>query len=194
MPIHPTHSSEYEAWETPLWLFNWLDETFKFQLDAAASAENALCDFYYDETENGLLQPWENSTFCNPPRCNRKGMRAEDWVNKGYEEAKLGKLSVFLLRCSTETEVFLRFYEHGQVIFLTPRVPYYKNGVLGTQPGWPSFIGIFWPNLSMPWPCNQNVKSWLQNVDWNPDLIWHSPYNLPLMVDWKEARLEEIYG
>jgi phage N-6-adenine-methyltransferase len=57
---------------TPPWLFAWAARCLgidrkEFLLDAFASAENALCHRYYSATDNGLVQPWEDATFANPP-------------------------------------------------------------------------------------------------------------------------------
>ncbi len=56
-----------DDWTTPRKLFNWLDNTFNFTLDAAASKENALCEKFYTKEDNSLKQPWNGSVFCNPP-------------------------------------------------------------------------------------------------------------------------------
>ena len=60
-------SDSYE-WGTPQALFDELNEEFNFSLDPCATKENAKCDDYYTESENGLRQSWGIRTvFCNPP-------------------------------------------------------------------------------------------------------------------------------
>lgn len=60
-------SSAKEDWGTPRWLFRACNAVSSFQLDAAASSENALCPVYYTDETNGLARDWASSTWCNPP-------------------------------------------------------------------------------------------------------------------------------
>ena len=91
------HSSESENWATPQWLYDLLNKEFKFELDAAASLDNAKCSHFYSEKDNGLVLPWANSTFCNPPFNKKKKMYIYPWTQKAVEEMKNGRTSVLLL-------------------------------------------------------------------------------------------------
>jgi hypothetical protein len=52
---------------TPRRLFDLLCETFGLlQLDAYATADNALCSRFYTEDDDGNKQPWVPGTFWNP--------------------------------------------------------------------------------------------------------------------------------
>ncbi len=52
---------------TPQWLFDALNELFgPFRIDAHATAENALCEKFFTEEDDGNAQPWESTTFGNP--------------------------------------------------------------------------------------------------------------------------------
>ena len=66
-----THTLPHEQeMRTPPWLYAEvcrLCGVERFELDAFASAENTLCSVYCDEEADGLLMPWLNPTFCNPP-------------------------------------------------------------------------------------------------------------------------------
>ena len=60
-----------DDWTTPQKLFDFLNENFKFNVDAAASARNAKCEHFYGKREN-FLSPASgpnNSAriWCNPP-------------------------------------------------------------------------------------------------------------------------------
>lgn len=68
-------SSNRDDWETPLDFFLKLNNEFHFVLDAAATAENAKCAFFFSPEQDGLAQPWEvgGNVFCNPPYCRRAG-------------------------------------------------------------------------------------------------------------------------
>jgi len=45
-------------WRTPQYIFNYWDERYHFTLDAAASAENALCPVYRDLKWDSLTNGW----------------------------------------------------------------------------------------------------------------------------------------
>jgi len=94
-------SSARSEWETPQDFFDELDREFSFDLDAAASAENAKCERFWTKEDNALLQPWDGIIWCNPPYT-------KDWkltyafVRKGYEEAQKGSIVVMLLAARTD--------------------------------------------------------------------------------------------
>lgn len=97
------HSSNKADWQTPLWLFSRLNTEFGFTLDAAASAENALCVEHYSESGwCGLRSPWTGHVvWCNPPYGRSSVPR---WLAKGAHEAKTnGVTSVLLLSTMTLT-------------------------------------------------------------------------------------------
>jgi phage N-6-adenine-methyltransferase len=131
-------------WGTPQLLFDKLNQEFKFNLDPAATKENAKCENYYTEEEDGLQQPWHTRglarnkqtglyypqqiikpgrVFCNPPY----GSQTKLWVAKAREEVSRGncEVAVLLLPVRTCTKWFhehvaghaeLRFIE-GRVVF-----------------------------------------------------------------------------
>jgi phage N-6-adenine-methyltransferase len=82
-------------------LFDPLKEEFGFVLDAAASAENALAETYYDRLSDGLTNPWYESVWCNPPYSDIR-----PWVEKAhYEIARLdGPHVVVMLLPANRTE------------------------------------------------------------------------------------------
>lgn len=58
-----------DSWTTPKLLFSWLDKDRHFDIDAAASDQNALCSEYYSKENSALLHTFrpEDKIFCNPP-------------------------------------------------------------------------------------------------------------------------------
>ncbi len=66
---------------TPSSLFVTLKAEFRFTLDAAASADNALCRNYFDKETDGLTQAWSGSVWCNPPYSD-----CGTWVTKAWAE------------------------------------------------------------------------------------------------------------
>ena len=47
-----------DEWSTPKDLFDSLNEEFHFDLDAASTDENALCERHFTRENDGLLQSW----------------------------------------------------------------------------------------------------------------------------------------
>jgi phage N-6-adenine-methyltransferase len=63
-----------------------------FDLDVAASAENARCSRFYTIDDDGLVQPWEGRVWCNPPFSN-----LGPWVEKATRESTRAARIVMLL-------------------------------------------------------------------------------------------------
>lgn len=62
------HSRASDEWATPGDRFKEWDQEFgPFTLDAAATADNALCPRFFTMVEDGLVQPWEPRTWVNSP-------------------------------------------------------------------------------------------------------------------------------
>lgn len=66
---------------TPPRLWAELNDEHRFTLDVAAAAHNAKCAAYYTRQDNGLLQPWTGSVWCNPPYSGLDG-----WLTKAWTE------------------------------------------------------------------------------------------------------------
>jgi phage N-6-adenine-methyltransferase len=93
-------SSKKQDWGTPLHAFEYFNERFKFQLDAAATAENALCSRFITPEQDALAVPWEAQTvWLNPPYG--RGIGA--WMQKAYEEGRTGKTVGVLAFARTDT-------------------------------------------------------------------------------------------
>lgn len=104
---------------TPLWLFAILVEVFgKFRLDAAASRKDTLCKWFFTKNDNGLLQPWRNRTFCNPPFAETK-----HWVQKAYFEMTERKIeSVLILPVGCSQQWYHSFATAGVVYIPSRRI------------------------------------------------------------------------
>ena len=98
-------SSKTHTWQTPPDLFDKLNREFRFTLDAAASADNALASEYFTEDDDALSQRWHGRVFCNPPY----GPGIGKWVKKCYEEAQAGALVVALIPARTDTDWWHRY-------------------------------------------------------------------------------------
>lgn len=133
-----------DEWQTPIWLFNLLNHEFDFDLDAAATEDNTLCDYFFDKEADGLRSRWTHeSVFVNPPYSQMKA-----WVKKGFEEARdnplVGKV-VMLVAARTDTQAWWQYVRFGEVRFLPGRL---KFGLAGGEAKFsapfPSAVVIFY--------------------------------------------------
>lgn len=115
-------STGRDDWETPQDLFNALDAEFHFTLDSCATIENAKCDYFFTEAEDGLTQSWAGETvWCNPPYSSGK---QNEWVKKCYEESRVpGTTVVLLIPARTDTARFHDYiYGKAEVRFIRGRL------------------------------------------------------------------------
>lgn len=91
-----------------------------FQLDAAADANNSIAPTHYDEQSNGLLQPWYNITWCNPPFAN-----IAPWVEKAWIESEQGVTSFLLVPASVGANWWKNWvHDKAYVMFLNGRITF----------------------------------------------------------------------
>lgn len=110
-----------------------------FDIDVAASNENKVCHYYYDEATNGLHNPWtvpepeSGWAWCNPPF-----ERIVLWVTKATIEAKHGNSTCMLIPASVgsywwKTRVDPYAYAlflNGRITFVGCEDPYPKDCAL----------------------------------------------------------------
>jgi len=70
---------------TPSWLFQLLDRIYCFDLDVAAGTDNAKCERFFTEADDGLAQRWTGRVWMNPPY----GDEISAWVKKAYDSVRL---------------------------------------------------------------------------------------------------------
>lgn len=126
-------SSKSDEWETPIELFNELNEKYHFTLDPSCQEHNHKCEKYYTQKENGLIQDWSGEiVFCNPPY----GKSIGEWVKKCYSENKNNNVFICLLIPSrTDTKWFHKYIYHNknaEIIFLQGRLRFVNR----TFPSW----------------------------------------------------------
>jgi len=120
-------SSERDDWRTPRALFDALDQVFQFKLDAAASANNKLCQRFYDADSNALKQSWNVGgwVWANPPY----GKKVGEWFDKAKAESEQGARVVLLCMACTETRWFKTAWDNcAEIWFLSPRVKFEQPG------------------------------------------------------------------
>lgn len=126
-----------DEWSTPKDLFDSLNEEFHFDLDAASTDENALCERHFTRENDGLLQSWGGcSVWCNPPYSNVKY-----WVRKAYNERNNAKSIVLLVFSRTDTRWFHDYvYGKAEIRFIKGRLKF--SGAKYNAP-FPSMLIIY---------------------------------------------------
>jgi phage N-6-adenine-methyltransferase len=139
-----------DNYRTPDYVFNYYDKQYKFQCDVAASASDCKCGVYFSKKDNGLIQPWYKSNFCNPPYSTGNGNRLIYWVRKAWEESGNGKTSVLIFPLSF-TSYWFRDYVKDKarveipderICFINP-----ETGKPDNQPRNDNMIIIYGPGI-----------------------------------------------
>ena len=83
---------------TPRYFFEWAATLFGgFDIDVAASHDNALAEAWYDEAADALAREWPSHWWCNPPYGRTIGR----WVRHGAKMGGSGRPGMMLVpvRC-----------------------------------------------------------------------------------------------
>ena len=133
-------SSKEEVWSTPKDFFDKLNEEFHFTLDPCANKDNAKCNEYFTEEQDGLIQDWGGHVvFCNPPY----GRKIYNWIKKCSNESKKPNTTVvMLIPARTDTRYFHEFiYPKAKDIrFIKGRL---KFGDSKNSAPFPSMVVVF---------------------------------------------------
>jgi phage N-6-adenine-methyltransferase len=140
-------SSERRDWRTPPGVFQRLDAEFGFKLDAAATAENALCERFWTEADDGLSKPWDGPTFVNPPY----GRGIWKWVEKAFREGQRGVV-VMLIPARTDTRYWHDYVMEGaeEVRLVAGRLNFGGDRESGHNAPFPCAIVVFRPGTWRP--------------------------------------------
>lgn len=134
-------------WETPPEFFRILDDEFGFALDAAASADNALCSHFYNEAMDALRFDWtwaDGAVWCNPPY----GTQIGKWVRKAYEQSQQGATVVMLIPSRTETTYWHDYVMRAaEIRFVRGRLRFSGSSV---NAPFPSAVVVFRPGDHTP--------------------------------------------
>ena len=115
-------TSNSDEWTTPSALFRALDRRFGFELDPAATKENALCSMFYTQADDGLVKSWKPwRVFVNPPYSH-----VADWMWKCKDESEKGcPLIGALIPARTDTRWWHDFVKTADLIhFLKGRLKF----------------------------------------------------------------------
>ena len=139
-------TSDSDEWATPRELFDWLDQTFTFTLDAASTHENAKCARHFTIDEDGLAQSWAGErVFLNPPYS-----QIAPWMKKSYESARDERATVVcLVAARTDTRWWQDWVRDkaNEVEFLAGRVTFSRPGKTANTAPFPSAIVIYRPPI-----------------------------------------------
>lgn len=129
-------SSNTDLWATPQSFFDKLNEEFRFEVDVCANDENAKCNLYYTEKEDGLSHEWVGVCWMNPPY----GREIGKWVQKAYESSLNGATVVCLLPARTDTKWWHEYCMKGEIRLVKGRL---KFGDGKNSAPFPSAVVIF---------------------------------------------------
>lgn len=131
--IAPYNTTGKNDWETPCYVYEYLDSLFGFDFDPCPT----------NPTFDGLSIEWGKSNYVNPPYASKEQDR---WVKKAYEEFKKGKLVVLLIPSRTDTK---RWHDYimkaSEVWFIKGRINF-KGGK--SQSTFPSAVVVFDPRTN----------------------------------------------
>ena len=139
MNLGVMYSSKTNEWSTPQDFYNELNKEFNFTLDPCATKQNAKCNKFYTQEDNGLEKDWQGErVFCNPPY----GREIKHWVRKCQEESqKTNTLVVMLIPARTDTSYFHDYiYNKSEIRFIRGRL---KFGDSKQGAPFPSMVVIF---------------------------------------------------
>ncbi len=119
MPIiFSTNSFE---WSTPQAFFDKLNEEFGFTFDPCATAENAKCQYFFTQSQDGLEQDWNNEViFMNPPY----GKTIKLWMQKAFSESKRNCTVVCLVPSRTGAAWWHDYAMKGEIRFIRGRLKF----------------------------------------------------------------------
>jgi site-specific DNA-methyltransferase (adenine-specific) len=134
-------TSNSDEWTTPSALFRALDRRFGFELDPAATKENALCPMFFTKEDSGLLKSWRPwRTFVNPPYS-----AIGPWMQKCISESEKGcPLICALIPARTDTHWWYEYAMSADLIHFVKGRLKFGDG-LGSAP-FPSALA-FWFGL-----------------------------------------------
>ena len=127
-------SHKTDMWETPEYLFKYLDAEFHFTTDVCAVKENAKCKHYFTPEQDGLKQEWTGVCWCNPPY----GRDIWKWMKKAYES---DATVVCLVHARTDTRWFHDWVlGKAEIRFIKGRL---KFGESKENAPFPSMLAIY---------------------------------------------------
>lgn len=122
-----------DLWPTPSELVAWMESEYgDYDIDAAASKENAVCEKFYSKETNCLKRWWGSNKhiWLNPPYSN-----ITPFVKKAIEQMEHNNQIDILLPCDTSTGWFYEAQQRAaEIIWITGEV-YQEDGTEYSRTG-----------------------------------------------------------
>lgn len=122
-----------DLWSTPSELVAWMESEYgDYDIDAAASKENAVCEKFYSKETNCLKRWWGSNKhiWLNPPCSN-----ITPFVKKAIEQMEHNNQIDILLPCDTSTGWFYEAQQRAaEIIWITGEV-YHEDGTEYSRTG-----------------------------------------------------------
>lgn len=122
-----------DLWSTPSELVAWMESEYgDYDIDAAASKENAVCEKFYSKETNCLKRWWGSNKhiWLNPPYSN-----ITPFVKKAIEQMEHNNQIDILLPCDTSTGWFYEAQQKAaEIIWITGEV-YQEDGTEYSRTG-----------------------------------------------------------
>lgn len=122
-----------DLWSTPSELVAWMESEYgDYDIDAAASEDNAVCEKFYSKETNCLKRWWGSNKhiYLNPPYSN-----ITPFVKKAIEQMEHNNQIDMLLPCDTSTGWFYEAQQHAaEIIWITGEV-YKEDGTEYSRTG-----------------------------------------------------------
>ena len=148
-------SSKSNEWGTPQALFDKLNKTYGFTLDACATEENRKCEKYYTPQDDGLSKSWKGErVFINPPYGD-----ISKWVKKAYDESTHNEATVVMLIPSrTDTKYWHDYIMEGAsaIYFIRGRLKFNNDQGITNSAPFPSVVVVFVSRKYL-WSCGPSI-------------------------------------
>ena len=148
-------SSKSDEWETPQDVYDALHVEFDFQIDLAATPQNAKCEKFFTTRDDALGKSWHADAergWLNPPYSRPLG---KAFIEKAAAERLLGFTTVLLLPARTDTRAFHWYiYDRAklgprrgvEIRFLAGRLRFVnEQGHAGDAAPFPSMVVVMRP-------------------------------------------------
>lgn len=113
-------SHKSDVWSTPQWLFDVVNEEFKFTLDPATNGSNSLCPKFFTEIEDGITQNWQNEIiWCNPPYSKNK-----EWTKKMASGEAISVVGLIPARTGAKYFHEFVFNKASEILFFNSRLKF----------------------------------------------------------------------
>ncbi|UGO52274.1 putative DNA adenine methyltransferase [Escherichia phage vB_EcoD_Poky] len=127
-----------DMWSTPQEIVEWMESEFgEYDLDAAASQENAVCEKFYSKETNCLKRWWGRNkhVWLNPPYSN-----PTPFIKKAIEQMEHNNQIDVLLPADNSTAWFYEAQKNAaEIIWITGEV-YEEGGVEYSRTGRIAFV------------------------------------------------------